>query len=59
MQMMGQGVGNPQAMVQQILSQNPEFAKQIQGQNVPQMAQQMLRQRGIDPNMIQQMMGRR
>ena len=59
MQMMGQGGGNPQAMVQQILSQNPDFAKQIQGQNVPQMAQQMLRQRGIDPNMIQQMMGRR
>ena len=59
MQMMGQSGGNPQAMAQQILSQNPEFAKQIQGQNVPQMAQQMLRQRGIDPNMIQQMMGRR
>jgi isocitrate/isopropylmalate dehydrogenase len=59
MQMMGQGGGNPQAMVQQILSQNPEFAKQIQGQNVTQMAQQMLRQRGIDPGMIQNMMGRR
>lgn len=59
MQMMGQGGGNPQAMIQQILSQNPEFAKQIQGQNVPQMAQQMLRQQGIDPAMIQQMMGRR
>ena len=59
MQMMGQGGGNPQAMAQQILSQHPEFAKQIQGQNVPQMAQQMLRQRGIDPNMIQQMMNRR
>ena len=59
MQMMGQGGGNPQALVQQILSQNPDFAKQIQGQNVPQMAQQMLRQRGIDPNMIQQLMGRR
>lgn len=59
MQMMGQSGGNPQAMAQQILSQNPEFAKQIQGQNVPQMAQQMLRQRGIDPNMIQQMIGRR
>ena len=59
MQMMGQSGGNPQAMVQQILSQNPEFAKQIQGQNVPQMAQQMLRQQGIDPAMIQNMMGRR
>ena len=59
MQMMGQGGGNPQAMVQQILSQNPEFAKQIQGQNVTQMAQQMLRQQRIDPGMIQNMMGRR
>mgnify|MGYP003326786702 CR=1 FL=1 len=26
MQMMGQSGGNPQAMAQQILSQNPEFA---------------------------------
>jgi hypothetical protein len=59
MQMMGQSGGNPQAMAQKILSQNPEFAKQIQGQNVPQMAQNLLRQRGIDPNMLSQMMGRR
>lgn len=59
MQMMGQSGGNPQGMAQQILSQNPQFAQQIQGQNVPQMAQQMLRQRGIDPSMIQNMMGRR
>ena len=59
MQMMSQSGGNPQQMAQQILSQNPEFAKQIQGQDVQKMAQQMLRQRGIDPNMIQQMMGRR
>lgn len=59
MQMMGQSGGNPQAMAQQILSQNPEFARQIQGQNVPQMAQSMLRQQGIDPNMLMQMMGPR
>jgi hypothetical protein len=58
-QMMGQSGGNPQGMAQQILSQNPEFARQLQGQNVPQMAQQMLRQRGIDPSMIQHMMGNR
>lgn len=58
-QMMGQSGGNPQAMAQQILDQNPEFARQLQGQNVPQMAQQMLRQRGIDPSMIQNMMGNR
>lgn len=59
MQMMGQSGGNPQGMAQQILAQNPEFARQLQGQNVPQMAQQMLRQQGIDPAMIQNMMGRR
>ncbi len=29
MQMMGQSGGNPQAMAQQILSQNPEFARQL------------------------------
>ena len=59
MQMMGQSGGNPQAMAQHLLSQNPQFARQLQGQNVPQMAQQMLRQRGIDPSIIQNMMGRR
>lgn len=59
MQLMTQSGGNPQAMAQQILAQNPEFAKQIQGQNVQQMAEQMLRQRGIDPNMIRNMTGRR
>lgn len=59
MQMMGQSGGNPQAMAQQILSQNPQFARQLQGQNVPQMAQDMLRQQGIDPNVLMQMMGQR
>lgn len=59
MQLMGQSGGNPQGMAQQILVQNPEFARQLQGQNVPQMAQQMLRQQGIDPGVIQNMMGRR
>ena len=59
MQLMGQSGGNPQEMAQQILAQNPEFARQLQGQNVPQMAQQMLRQQGIDPGVIQNMMGRR
>lgn len=59
MQMMGQSGGNPQAMAQQILAQNPQFARQLQGQNVPQMAQDMLRQQGIDPNVLMQMMGQR
>ena len=59
MQMMGQAGNNPQAFAQQILQQNPDFARQLQGQNIPQLAQNMLRQRGIDPNMIQNMMGKR
>ena len=59
MQLLAQGGGNPQASAQQILAQNPEFARQLQGQNLQQMAEQMLRQRGIDPNMIRNMTGRR
>ena len=57
--MLGQGGGNPQALAQQILANNPEFARQIQGQNVQQMAKNMLRQQGIDPNVINNMVGKR
>ena len=59
MQMMGQAGGNPQAMVQEILRNNPQFAQQIQGKDVSRMAQDMLRQRGIDPAQIQNMFPRR
>ena len=58
-QMMSRGGNNPQAMVQQILQNNPQFAQQIQGKDVSRMAQDMLRQRGIDPAQIQNIFPRR
>ena len=47
--MLQQGGGNPQAYVNELLRRNPQFAQQIQGKNVQQMAEEALRQRGIDP----------
>ena len=47
--MMQQGAGNPQAYVQELLRRNPQFAQQVQGQNVQQMAAQYLQQMGINP----------
>lgn len=47
--MMQQGAGNPQAYVQELLRRNPQFAQQIQGQNVQQLASQYLQQMGINP----------
>ena len=58
-QMITRGGNNPQAMVQQILQNNPQFAQQIQGKDVSKMAQEMLRQRGIDPSQLQNMFPRR
>ena len=58
-QMIMRGGNNPQAMVQQILQNNPQFAQQIQGKDVSKMAQDMLRQRGIDPAQIQSMFPKR
>lgn len=56
-QSMMHGGQNPQALANQILQQNPQFARMIQGQNVQQMAMEAMRQQGIDPNQIAQMMG--
>lgn len=56
---MMQGGQNPQVLANQILQQNPQFARMIQGQNVQQMAMEAMRQQGIDPNQIAQMMGGR
>lgn len=56
-QSMMQGGQNPQALANQILQQNPQFARMIQGQNVQQMAMEAMRQQGIDPNQIAQMLG--
>lgn len=56
---MMQGGQNPQVLANQILQQNPQFARMIQGQNVQQMAMEAMRQQGIDPNQIAQMLGGR
>ena len=58
-QSMMQGGQNPQVLANQILQQNPQFARMIQGQNVQQMAMEAMRQQGIDPNQIAQMFGGR
>lgn len=58
MQMMQMASGNPQQAVAQIMSGNPDFAKAIQGQNPQQLAMQLMRQRGLDPNTIGQMFKR-
>ena len=54
-----QGGQNPQVLANQILQQNPQFARMLQGQNVQQMAMEAMRQLGIDPNQIAQMFGGR
>lgn len=56
---MMQGGQNPQVLANQILQQNPQFARMIQGQNVQQMAMEAMRQQGIDHNQIAQMFGGR
>lgn len=53
--LMQQGKGNPQAMAQQILQQNPQFAKAIQGQNPQQLAEQLMKQKGMDINQVMSM----
>ena len=55
MSMLQQGGNNPQVFAQTLLQNNPEFAKQIQGQNPQSLAMQMLQQRGINPAQIEQM----
>ena len=49
MAMMSQGAGNPPGYVQQLLQNNPQFAQQIHGRDVKQMADQALQQMGINP----------
>jgi len=59
MRMISQCGNNPHAYANQILQNNPNFAKAIQGQNPQTLAMNELRKRGIDPNQIMQMIGRR
>lgn len=57
--MANQSMGNVQQFAQNLLRQNPQFAQQIQGQNLQQEAMNMLRQQGIDPQSVMQMFGGR
>lgn len=59
MQLMAQAKGNPQQFANNLLQNNPQFAKALQGQNPQQLAMRELQKRGIDPNMIVQMMNGR
>lgn len=50
--------GNPQAMAQQIMQRNPQFAQMLQGQNPQAMATQMMQKMGMNPQDIQQFVSR-
>lgn len=50
--MLRQGGGNPQVIAQNILKNNPQFAQQLQGQNVQELAMQEMRKSGINPQMF-------
>lgn len=50
--LMQSGGGNPQIVAQQILQQNPRFAKAIQGQNPETLAKQMAQNQGVDINQV-------
>ena len=50
--MLRQGGGNPQVIAQNILNNNPQFAQQLQGQNLQELAMQEMRKRGLNPQMF-------
>ncbi len=47
--MINQGGGNLQVIAQNIIRNNPQFAQQIQGQNLQELAMGEMRRRGINP----------
>ncbi len=54
------GMQNPQAFIQQLSAKNPQAAQQIQqlmqsGKNPKDIAMSIMRQRGINPAQIEQM----
>ena len=58
--MLTQGGGNPQVIAQNILKNNPQFAQQLQGQNLQELAMQEMRRSGIEPRMfMNNMFGKR
>jgi hypothetical protein len=50
--MLRQGGGNPQVIAQNILKNNPQFAQQLQGQNLQELAMQEMRKSGIEPRIF-------
>ena len=50
--MLRQGGGNPQVVAQNILKNNPQFAQQLQGQNLQELAIQEMRRSGLNPQMF-------
>ena len=50
--MLRQGGRNPQMIAQNILKNNPQFAQQLQGQNLQELAMQEMRKRGLNPQMF-------
>jgi hypothetical protein len=58
--MMRQGGNNMQAVAQNILKSNPQFAQMLQGQNLQELAMQEMRRSGIEPRMfMDNMFGKR
>lgn len=58
--MLTQGGGNPQVIAQNILKNNPQFAQQLQGQNLQELAMQEMRRSGIEPRIfMDNMFGKR
>lgn len=55
--MIRQGGGNMQAMAQNILKNNPQFANLLQGQNLQELAMKEMRKSGVDPRMLNGMFG--
>ena len=47
--------GNPQDLAMNILKNNPNFARAIQGQDPKALAIQELQKRGINPDMIEKL----
>ena len=50
--MLRQGGGNPQVVAQNILKNNPQFAQQLQGQNLQELAMNEMRKSGLNPQMF-------
>lgn len=55
--MVRQSGGNMQAMAQNILRSNPQFAQMLQGQDLQELAMKEMRRSGIEPRMLNGMFG--